>query len=90
MKMLTHYLQIIGALTQFSITFPTEAVETLNTLSNPVSTINNSLDCEYAKLGAHVIDLIYVKIIFALLLPILFIVIYIIATFAVSSLSNTQ
>ncbi|CAD8125569.1 unnamed protein product [Paramecium sonneborni] len=80
-KVLTNYLQIIGAVATFQLKIPSGVQSSIRSVGNPTEAMSFSLDCFLVNLID--IDIIYFRMIWALIMPLIyilsFIVIYIIA-----------
>ncbi|CAD8104832.1 unnamed protein product [Paramecium sonneborni] len=73
MKILNNHTQILSILSGFQIQIPNEAVDSVNTVSMPAKTVGNSLDC-FLEEDSWGIDLIYFRIIWSLIMQIIYII----------------
>ncbi|CAD8164426.1 unnamed protein product [Paramecium octaurelia] len=70
-KVLTNYLQIIGAVSTFQLKLPSAVQSSVRSVGNPTEAMSFSLDCFLVNLVD--IDIIYFRMIWALIMPILYI-----------------
>ncbi|CAK84354.1 unnamed protein product (macronuclear) [Paramecium tetraurelia] len=89
-KVLTNYLQIIGAVALFQLKLPSALQSTVRSVGNPVEAMSYSLDCFLANITD--INIIYFRMVWALIMPILyiftFLLIYILAVLLNMTQSN--
>ncbi|CAD8196278.1 unnamed protein product [Paramecium pentaurelia] len=71
-KVLTNYLQIVGAISTFQLQLPSVLQSSIRSVSNPVESMSFSLDCFLITISN--IDIIYFRMIWALIMPILYII----------------
>ncbi|CAD8169765.1 unnamed protein product [Paramecium pentaurelia] len=69
-KVLTNYLQIIGALATFQLQIPSVLQSSVRSVGNPTEAMSFSLDCFLVNLVD--IDIIYFRMIWALIMPIIY------------------
>ncbi|CAD8169725.1 unnamed protein product [Paramecium pentaurelia] len=74
-KVLTNYLQIIGAVALFQLKLPSALQSTIRSVGNPVEAMSFSLDCFLANITD--INIIYFRMIWALIMPIIYILTFI-------------
>ncbi|CAD8196346.1 unnamed protein product [Paramecium pentaurelia] len=71
-KVLTNYLQIVGAISTFQLQLPSVLQSSIRSVSNPVESMSFSLDCFLITISN--IDIIYFRMIWALIMPIIYII----------------
>ncbi|CAK68383.1 unnamed protein product (macronuclear) [Paramecium tetraurelia] len=70
-KVLTNYLQIIGAVQTFQLSLPSALTSAFKTVGSPVESMSYSLDCFLIKISD--INVMYFRMIWALIMPIIYI-----------------
>ncbi|CAD8108833.1 unnamed protein product [Paramecium primaurelia] len=70
-KVLTNYLQIIGAVATFQLSLPSALTSAFKTVGSPVESMSYSLDCFLIKISD--INVMYFRMIWALIMPIIYI-----------------
>ncbi|CAD8191360.1 unnamed protein product [Paramecium octaurelia] len=71
-KVLTNYLQIIGVVATFQLSLPSALSEAFKTVGSPVESMSYSLDCFLIHMSK--IDILYFRMIWALIMPLIYIV----------------
>ncbi|CAD8199054.1 unnamed protein product [Paramecium octaurelia] len=89
-KMLTNYFQIIVSITTFQLQFSVGLNYTLNAVGNPLQTSSYSLDCFLGDLRELQINLQYIRIIWQITLPVLYISLFIGCYFFATLIRKTK
>ncbi|CAD8210964.1 unnamed protein product [Paramecium octaurelia] len=71
-KVLTNYLQIVGAISTFQLQLPSVLQSSIRSVSNPVESMSFSLDCFLITISD--INIIYFRMIWALIMPVIYII----------------
>ncbi|CAD8125630.1 unnamed protein product [Paramecium sonneborni] len=87
-KVLTNYLQIIGAVTLFQLELPSALQSSIRSVGNPVEAMSYSLDCFLATITD--INIIYFRMIWALIMPLFYILAFALIYFLAVILNITQ
>ncbi|CAD8067418.1 unnamed protein product [Paramecium sonneborni] len=74
-KVLTNYFQIIGVISTFQLSMPSILESSVRSVGNPTETMSLSLDCFLIQITD--IDIIYFRMIWALVMPFLYILTFI-------------
>ncbi|CAD8168810.1 unnamed protein product [Paramecium pentaurelia] len=75
-KVLTNYFQIIGVISTFQLQMPNGLQLSVKSVGNPIQTMSLSLDCFLVDITT--INIIYFRMIWALIIPLIYILIFII------------
>ncbi|CAD8199978.1 unnamed protein product [Paramecium pentaurelia] len=89
MKIFNNHTQILSILSGFQIEIPNETVDSVNTVSMPAKTIGNSLDCFLVE-NTWGIDLIYFRLIWSLIMQVIYILMMLIIIFVSVAIGKMQ
>ncbi|CAD8202516.1 unnamed protein product [Paramecium octaurelia] len=89
MKIFNNHTQILSILSGFQIEIPNETVDSVNTVSMPAKTIGNSLDCFLVE-NTWGIDLIYFRLIWSLIMQVIYILMMLIIIFVSVGIGKMQ
>ncbi|KAM3134149.1 hypothetical protein pb186bvf_013770 [Paramecium bursaria] len=88
MKILTNYLQIISSISTFQLKLPSAFDNIFNSVGNPVQSMSYSLDC--FLVSASSIQILYFRMIWALIMPLFYICIFFTAYYVAIFLEKTK